>query len=95
MNWPHQPNMADTFGVALKFGINEAIALGCVDICIMLSRCQQSRYLQNNGQMCLSSFVGSQTSTSDGKPNVDGSSRLSSRERQTPLRQPCEKATTI
>ena len=52
--------------------------LGCVDICIMLSGCQQSRYLHNNDQMCLSSFVASQTSTSDGKPNVDGSSRLSS-----------------
>ena len=44
----------------------------------MLGRCQQSRYFHNNGQMCSSSLVASQTSTSDGKPNVDGSSRLSS-----------------
>ena len=51
--------------------------LGCVDICIILDICQQLRFRRNNGQRCLSSFVGSPGCTSDGKPNVSGSSMLS------------------
>ena len=56
---------------------SEDDVLGCVDICIILDICQQLRFRRNNGQRCLSSFVGSPGCTSDGKPNVSGSSMLS------------------
>ena len=52
------------------------VYLGCVDICIILEICQQLHFRRNNGQRCLSFFVGSPGCTSDGKPNVSGSSML-------------------
>ena len=58
-------------------GTQLQVVLGCVDICIILDICQQLRFRRNNGQRCLSSFVGSPGCTSDGKPNVSGSSMLS------------------
>ena len=65
---------------AMTRGIDVKIAwtLGSVDIYIILGRCQQLNYLQNNGHGCWSSFVVSQTCMSDRSPTVSGSSRPSS-----------------
>ena len=58
-----------------EVGVRE---LGSVDICIILSICQASSYLQNSGQRYWSSFAASPACTSDRKLIVSDSSRLSS-----------------
>ena len=50
--------------------------LGCVDIYIILSICQQLHCLRNNGQGYMSSFKVRLTCTLGRKPNVDGSLML-------------------
>ena len=61
---------------AFAAAVEDVRTLDSVDICIILSVCQTSNYLQNSGQRYWSSFAASPACTSDRKLIVSDSSRL-------------------